>query len=233
MSKSLFYFHQWEISPGDLRGIGRTLVKQQWDSEGTWQDLPHSIQLSCWSLVSLRRQSNCLSWSLSCSQGEWHLPCYCSQLCGRSPLLLAFQTHLNQNKHGGCHLFLLKDHGLPMGLREDTFWKGLGMGFPGGSDGKKICLQCRRPKFYPWAKKIPWRREWLPTPVFLPENFHWQRSLAGCSPWGRKESDTTEQLTLSLLREDIFWKGLGILMPWDFLSEHRTQASYSLQEHSC
>ena len=36
----------------------------------------------------------------------------------------------------------------------------------------RICLQCRRPGFDPWARKIPWRREWLPTPVFLPEKFH-------------------------------------------------------------
>ena len=46
--------------------------------------------------------------------------------------------------------------------------------------------------------EIPWRREWLPTPVFLPGEFQGQRSLAGYSPWGRKESDTTEWLTLSL-----------------------------------
>ena len=42
------------------------------------------------------------------------------------------------------------------------------------------------------------RREWLPTPVFLPGESHGQRSLAGYSPWGHKESDTTEQLTLLL-----------------------------------
>ena len=41
-------------------------------------------------------------------------------------------------------------------------------------------------------KKIPWRREWLPTPVFLPGESHGQRSLVGYSPWGHKESDTTE-----------------------------------------
>ena len=52
--------------------------------------------------------------------------------------------------------------------------------------------------FYPWVGKIPWRREWLPTPVFLPEKFHGQRSLAGHRPWGHKEMDTTKQLTLSL-----------------------------------
>ena len=46
--------------------------------------------------------------------------------------------------------------------------------------------------------KMPWRREWQSTPAFLPREFRGQRSLAGYSPWGCKESDTTEQLTLSL-----------------------------------
>ena len=40
--------------------------------------------------------------------------------------------------------------------------------------------------FHPWVGKIPWRREWLPTPEFWPGEFHGQRSLAGYSPWGRK-----------------------------------------------
>ena len=57
----------------------------------------------------------------------------------------------------------------------------------------RIC-GCSRP----WVGKIPWRREWLPTPVFLPGDFHGQRSLAGCSPWGGKELDVTERLTVSL-----------------------------------
>ena len=46
--------------------------------------------------------------------------------------------------------------------------------------------------------KVPWRREWLPTPVLLPEESHGHRSLVGCSPWGCKESDMTERLKLSL-----------------------------------
>ena len=56
--------------------------------------------------------------------------------------------------------------------------------------------QCKRPRslrFDPWVGRIPWRRKWQPTPVFLPGKFHGQRSLAGCSPRGRKESDTTER----------------------------------------
>ena len=46
--------------------------------------------------------------------------------------------------------------------------------------------------FDPWVRKIPWRRAWQPTPVFLPGKFHGQRSLAGYSPWGHEESDATE-----------------------------------------
>ena len=47
----------------------------------------------------------------------------------------------------------------------------------------------------PGLGKIPWRRKRQPTPVFLPGKFHGQRSLAGYSPWGCKESDVTERLT--------------------------------------
>ena len=56
----------------------------------------------------------------------------------------------------------------------------------------KIRLKCRRPGFDLWVGKIPWRREMLPTPVFWPREFHGLHS-----PWSPKESDTTEQLSLS------------------------------------
>ena len=46
----------------------------------------------------------------------------------------------------------------------------------------------------PWVRKIPWRRTRQPTPVFLPGESHGGRSLVGFSPWGCKESDTTERL---------------------------------------
>ena len=60
---------------------------------------------------------------------------------------------------------------------------------------KTVCLQCRRPGFAPWVRKIAWRREWLPTPVFLPGEFHGQRSLLVYSPWGHKEAEITEWLS--------------------------------------
>ena len=66
--------------------------------------------------------------------------------------------------------------------------------FPGDSEGKSICLQCGRHRFNPWFGNIPWRRKWQPTPVFLLGKSHGQRSLVGYSPWGHKESDTTERL---------------------------------------
>ena len=66
-------------------------------------------------------------------------------------------------------------------------------GFPGGLEGKSVCLQCRRPGFDPWVRKIPWRWKGQPTPVLLPGKFHGWRSLAGYSPWDHKESDMTER----------------------------------------
>ena len=57
------------------------------------------------------------------------------------------------------------------------------------------CRRCKRRGFQLWVGKIPWRREWQPTPVFLPGKSHGQRTLVGYSPWGHRESDMTE-LTL-------------------------------------
>ena len=54
---------------------------------------------------------------------------------------------------------------------------------------ERICLQCRRSGFDPWVGKIPWRRKWQPTPIFLPGESHGQRSLMGYSSWAHKESD--------------------------------------------
>ena len=63
---------------------------------------------------------------------------------------------------------------------------------PDGSDGKSVCLQCRRLRLDPWVRKIFWRREWLPAPIFLLGEFHGQRSLVGYSPWDYEELDMTE-----------------------------------------
>ena len=66
------------------------------------------------------------------------------------------------------------------------------LGFSGDSAGKESAC---RPGFDLWVGKIPWRRAWHCTPVFLPGESHGQRSLVGSSPWGHKGSDTTERLS--------------------------------------
>ena len=68
-------------------------------------------------------------------------------------------------------------------------------GLPGGTSDKEPTCKSRRHKrhrFDPWVGKIPWRRAWQPTPVFLPGKSHAQQSLVGYSPQGCTESDTTE-----------------------------------------
>jgi len=75
---------------------------------------------------------------------------------------------------------------MELDLRIPLLWH-----FPGGTSGKEPVCQCRRHKrhrFDPWIGKILWKREWQPAPVLLPG----QRSLGAYSPWGHKESDTTE-----------------------------------------
>ena len=72
-------------------------------------------------------------------------------------------------------------------------------GFLGDSDGKESACNLGDLGSIPGGK-IPCRRDWLPTPVFLPGEFHGQRSQEGYSPWGCKELDTTERLTLPCAR---------------------------------
>ena len=69
------------------------------------------------------------------------------------------------------------------------------IGFPKWYSGKESACSARDAR--DWCSisgsgRSPWKRAWQPTPVFLPGKFHRQRSLAGCSPWGLKELDTTE-----------------------------------------
>ena len=71
----------------------------------------------------------------------------------------------------------------------DRLWRPL---LIDGARGKEPTCQCRRLGFDPWVGKIPWRRARQLIAVFLPREFHGQRSLVDYSPQGHKESDTTE-----------------------------------------
>ena len=68
------------------------------------------------------------------------------------------------------------------------------LGLPRALSSQEATCRYRRCRFDPWVGKIPWRRKYESTPVFLPGKSRGQRSLAGYSPWGHREADTTEQL---------------------------------------
>ena len=96
-------------------------------------------------------------------------------------------------------------------------------GFPGGTSGKEPACQCRRQKrqrFDPWVGKIPRRRARQPILVFLPGKSHGWRSLVGCSPWGREESDTTERLDFHFSLS-CFGEGNGNLLQCSCLENPR------------
>ena len=73
----------------------------------------------------------------------------------------------------------------------------LAFDFPGGSDGKESACNAGD------LGSISWRREWLPTPVFLPREFCGQRSLVSYSPWSLKELDVTERVTFAFVVTDV------------------------------
>ena len=84
----------------------------------------------------------------------------------------------------GCFWYLHTQHNIPKSV------------FPGSSDGKESASNAGDLGSIPGFMKIPWRGEWLPTPVFLPGELHEQRNPVGYSPRGRKELEATEQLSL-------------------------------------
>ena len=68
--------------------------------------------------------------------------------------------------------------------------------------------RCKRCGFNPWVRKIPWRRKWKPTPVFLPGTSHGTEETGGLQSTGCKESDMTEQLSRSLLKALYYMLGI-------------------------
>ena len=86
--------------------------------------------------------------------------------------------------------------------------------------------KCRKPGFSLWVGKIPWRRKWQPTPVFLPGKSHGRKSLVSYSPRGRKKLDTTEKLSFFLFISSVQLLSLVRLFATPWTAE--CQASLSL-----
>ena len=87
---------------------------------------------------------------------------------------------------------------------------------PSGLSGEEFSCQGRRLKrrqFNPWVGKIPWSRKWQPTPVFLPQKFHGQRSLVGYSPWGNKESLSHTHLVYIVSKQNEWNKCIHAYIP--------------------
>ena len=112
------------------------------------------------------------------TSGLFHLLFFSPRMECSSPV------NLRDSPHSNLHSF-------PMAA-VTNYCKLSGLkGFCDDSDGKECTCQCVRLRFDPWLGKIPCRRDWQPTPAFLPGKSHGQRSLAGYSLWGLKESETT------------------------------------------
>ena len=149
-----------------------------WEDQGTKGDgVCECRPLRVLSSRSFTQASPFTKWSIT-----RHASCItCFHACPQSQeIAITEATQVSKKEVGHC-----PDRFLQGGdLGEKRKYQGR-MGFPGSSDSKRIHLQRRRHWFDPWVGKIPWRREWLPTPE-NPEESHGQRSLVGYSPWGHR-----------------------------------------------
>ena len=120
-----------------------------------------------------------------------------AETCKKCVWLHVLAVHQNQN-------YIHTDLPTPLPLSLWSSFSSYSPHFPPNKiwhSGYRICLlmqETQRWGFGPWVRKIHWRRKWQPTPAFFSGKFHGQRSLAGYSPWGLKESDRTEHRPVQL-----------------------------------
>ena len=146
-----------------------------------------------YSLLTCSTHSTCLNYNVNASLLRRREP---EPEASTVPLLLSF---LSLAHFHGCGKWIIIN--IIISIMSAIYWLGV-MYFSGWASLIKIVKNLpamQETGFDPWIRKIPWRREWQPTPVFLPREFHGQRSLAGYSPWGHKESDMTEATKHALM----------------------------------
>ena len=127
-----------------------------------------------------------------------HKEAYGQDCLGRGNQCEDIKVKIHADHVGSWRDFAVSGH--RMGLIKEAediirtrLWK---VWLPCGLVGKESACNVGIPRFNPWAGKILWRRKWQPTPLFLPGEFHGKRSLVGYTPWGHKQSDMTEWLSL-------------------------------------
>ena len=108
-----------------------------------------------------------------------------SQLTNSGYLTLMEYFYLIELIYQFCQVFSLF-------ILEEPIFSSLLYRTPGGSDGKASACNAGDLGLVPGLGRFPWRRKWQSTPVLLPGKFHGWRSVVSYSPWGCKESDTTE-----------------------------------------
>ena len=102
-------------------------------------------------------------------------------------------------------------------------------GFPGSAEVKSICLKCGRPGFNPWVGKIPWRRKWQSTTVFLSGESHGRRSLVGYNPWVAKSRTRLSNFTFTFTCQGLREQGEG----WIRLQGNENTPCHTLTLGTC
>ena len=192
----------WDF-PGKDTGVGcRFLLQGIFPAQGLNPGLLHCRQILYWLScrgshhndyvrdILLSTSPSWPHWALICEVHYPSIPLHRQEDWGsESSTNLPKDTQLGSGGAGiwNCKRTFCSDgHLLPVlfhmvGIRH--MWV-----FPGGSEGKEPTYLCRRHPLDPWIGKIPWRKAWQPTPVSLPGEFHWQRSLEGYSLGGCKKN---------------------------------------------
>ena len=146
---------------------------------------------ACRIFVVSRGLSSCGAWASECMGS---VAAACSLSCSMACVTLVSQPRI-QPVFSALQGVLLTTgppgKSLEVDIESLTIIVLLFPGLPWWLSGKEYACQCMRCGFDSWVRKIPWKRTCQLTPVFLPGKSHGQRSLAGYSSWGCKESDMT------------------------------------------
>ena len=185
----------WTEEPGGLQARVSQRVGHDWEN---WATNTQACLVDLETRISNSKGSHGFKWVLP-ENNVWTVPISMSSLFTVSSTPpMCWASSLVREAHkwwspGPCS----GQYGASLNfIHWITTRSGSFKGLPGGTSGKESACQCRRRTWWgldPWVRKIPWRRDWQLTTVFLPGESHGQRSLADYSPWGQKESDMTEE----------------------------------------
>ena len=209
------------MNPRDLMVSKRKYVEQEYTAD--FGLLNYKVDFHCqsliyWLLIFLFLATSCSTWDPSFptrdlsdpSSLQWKLGVLTTGQLGKSYWFLNFMTEFKKMK-------VVKwpfSHTIKFFTQQRIMIINFFIRFSSqvlkrekkNASGKESTCQCRRCRFDSQVRKIPWRRKWQPTPVFLPGKSHGQRSLVGFTPWGHKRvgHDLATEQQISLVSYIIF-----------------------------